>query len=93
MHVHVLPVGTDEVVDGTGHALAVTVSLTIRGPISSVALSTPPAAIVYVCSHASKLSVTATISLVIEAESENIQRYFIPYLVSIIIHTYINTVS
>ena len=88
MYVYVLPIAADKVVVGTEHALAVTVSLTIRGPISSVALSTPPAAIVYVCSHASKLSVTATISLMIEAESESIQRYFIPYLVSIIIHTY-----
>ena len=71
MYVHVLPTGTDEVVGGTGHTLAVTVSITIRGPTSSVALSTPPAAIVYVCSHSSEPRVTATISLVIEADPEN----------------------
>ena len=88
MYVHVLPIGTDEVVEGAGHALTVTVSLTICGPTISVALSTPPAAIVYVSSHSSESSVTATISLVIEAEPENMKRYFISYLVSIIIHTW-----
>ena len=93
MYVHVLPIDTDEVVGGTGHALAVTVSLTICGPTISVALSNPPAAIVYVSSQSSEPSVTATISLVIKADPENIKRYFISYLVSIIIHTHINTVS
>ena len=61
MYVHILPIGKDEVVGGIGHALAVTVSPTIRGPTSSLAPSTPPTAIVYVSSHSSKLSVTATI--------------------------------
>ena len=77
MHMSYVPIGTDEVVEVTGHALAVTVSITIRGPTSSVALSTPPAAIVYVSSHSSELSVTATISPVISAEPENIQECFV----------------
>ena len=85
MYTHVLPISTDEVVWGTGHVLAMTVSIIIRGPTSSVTLSTPPATMVYVSSHSSKPSVTVTISLVIEAESENIKRCFISYLVSIII--------
>ena len=90
MHMSYVPVGTDEIVGDTGHALAVTVSQTIRGPTSPVALSTPPAAIVYVCSHSSELSVTAAISLMISAEPENIKRYFIscvPVFLIILTHT------
>ena len=73
--VHALPIAIDDVVQDTEHALAVTVSLTICGPTSSVALSTPPAATVYVFLHSSELSVTSTISLVIGAEPENIKGY------------------